>query len=93
MNVKKVGLSLPKLLVAEIDQKRGDIGRSKFIMRLLQKSLNTMEKIVKVKVKVKKKGRGNGFQPNPSVEIASCVAIDESRHNDDDTNTKVMTNG
>jgi len=35
------GLSLPMKLMQEIDNQRGDVPRSKYILRLIQKGLNT----------------------------------------------------
>ena len=34
-----VGLSLPKTFVAEIDDRRGDIPRSKYVLRIIEKSI------------------------------------------------------
>jgi metal-responsive CopG/Arc/MetJ family transcriptional regulator len=38
------GVSFPKLLVEELDTVRGDIPRSKYIARLLEKNFTLMEK-------------------------------------------------
>jgi metal-responsive CopG/Arc/MetJ family transcriptional regulator len=35
---KSAGFSLPAELMDQIDKERGDIGRSKFILRLIQKA-------------------------------------------------------
>jgi metal-responsive CopG/Arc/MetJ family transcriptional regulator len=35
----KIGISLPENVIQEIDMRRGDIARSRFILRLIESSL------------------------------------------------------
>ena len=41
-----VGISFPKLLLEELDMVRGDIPRSKYFSRLLEKNVNSMGKVM-----------------------------------------------
>jgi metal-responsive CopG/Arc/MetJ family transcriptional regulator len=43
MNVRQVGISLPIRVVEAIDRDRGDISRSRFLLRLLEKALSEKE--------------------------------------------------
>ncbi|MGH9974051.1 MAG: hypothetical protein ACRD93_09160 [Nitrososphaeraceae archaeon] len=43
-NRRIVGISFPKLTLEELDKVRGDIPRSKYIARLLEKNFSLMEK-------------------------------------------------
>lgn len=36
---KAVGISLPQPIISEIDSKRGDISRSRYLLRILEKTL------------------------------------------------------
>jgi len=45
--VKVVGLSLPEELIAAIDEYRGDVTRSKYILRLIEEGLRQREKLKK----------------------------------------------
>ena len=45
INHKSVGTSLPIDLLARIDRERGDISRSRFILRLLEKIYLTQKKV------------------------------------------------
>jgi hypothetical protein len=37
--------SIPKSVLAELDMKRGDIPRSKYVLRIIEKSLKTQEDV------------------------------------------------
>jgi metal-responsive CopG/Arc/MetJ family transcriptional regulator len=43
-NRRIAGVSFPKLLLEELDAVRGDIPRSRYIARLLEKNFSLMEK-------------------------------------------------
>jgi hypothetical protein len=40
MNVRNVSLSIPNNWILEIDHRRGDISRSRFFLRMIEKSYN-----------------------------------------------------
>lgn len=42
VTLKKFGCSMPELLVEQIDVARGDINRSRYIQRLIEKNMNTI---------------------------------------------------
>jgi len=44
-NCKTFGLSLPKPLLKEVDLTRGDINRSRFIQRIIERSLELEQKM------------------------------------------------
>jgi hypothetical protein len=41
-NIIKFGVSMPHPIVFQIDKVRGDIPRSRFILRILERALNTI---------------------------------------------------
>ena len=41
------GLSLPMKLMNEIDGQRGDVPRSRYILKLIQKAMNTDDDVLK----------------------------------------------
>ena len=45
---EKIGITLPKSIIQKIDQKRGDIARSRYIRRAIEKYLGSSKDIVKV---------------------------------------------
>lgn len=47
MICEKIGISLPKNIITEIDSLRGDIPRSKFILRLIEAGFKSREKLKK----------------------------------------------
>ena len=47
-NTVKLGITLPKSIIQKIDQKRGDIDRSRYIRRAIEKYLGSSKDIVKV---------------------------------------------
>jgi hypothetical protein len=53
-----MGITVPKILMSQIDDKRGDISRSRYVTRMLEKSLLNVES--------QKVIEGIGFQPLPS---------------------------
>jgi metal-responsive CopG/Arc/MetJ family transcriptional regulator len=42
-NTVKLGITLPKSIIQKIDQKRGDIPRSRYIRRAIEKYLSSKE--------------------------------------------------
>ena len=44
----KLGITLPKSMIQKIDQKRGDIARSRYIRRAIEKYLSSSKDIDKV---------------------------------------------
>ena len=42
-NTNRIGITLPGDVIAEIDIKRGDIARSRYILRLIETSLKNKE--------------------------------------------------
>ena len=44
----KLGITLPKSMIQKIDQKRGDIARSRYIRRAVEKYLSSSKDIDKV---------------------------------------------
>jgi hypothetical protein len=53
-NTVKLGITLPRSILQKIDQKRGDIPRSRYIRRAVEKYLSSKD-IDKVAVAAKKK--------------------------------------
>jgi metal-responsive CopG/Arc/MetJ family transcriptional regulator len=51
----KLGITLPKSILQKIDQKRGDIARSRYIRRAIEKYLSSKDIYNKVAVAAKKK--------------------------------------
>jgi metal-responsive CopG/Arc/MetJ family transcriptional regulator len=51
----KLGITLPKSILQKIDQKRGDIARSRYIRRAIEKYLSSKDIDNKVAVAAKKK--------------------------------------
>jgi len=47
-NTVKLGITLPKSIIQKIDQKRGDIPRSRYIRRAIEKYLSSSKDIDKV---------------------------------------------
>ena len=47
-NTVKLGITLPKSMIKKIDQKRGDIARSRYIRRAIEKYLSSSKDIDKV---------------------------------------------
>ena len=47
-NTVKLGITLPKSIIQKIDQKRGDIARSRYIRRAIEKYLSSSKGIDKV---------------------------------------------
>ena len=47
-NTVKLGITLPKSIIRKIDQKRGDIPRSRYIRRAVEKYLSSSKDIDKV---------------------------------------------
>ena len=45
---EKIGITLPKSILLKIDQKRGDIARSRYIRRAIEKYLSSSKDIDKV---------------------------------------------
>ena len=45
---EKIGITLPKSILQTIDQKRGDIARSRYIRRAIEKYLSSSKDIDKV---------------------------------------------
>ena len=45
-NCMKIGLSIPKQLIDQIDTQRGDVTRSKYVSRMLETMLEVKEKCV-----------------------------------------------
>jgi metal-responsive CopG/Arc/MetJ family transcriptional regulator len=45
---EKIGITLPKSILQKIDQKRGDIARSRYIRRAVEKYLSSSKDIDKV---------------------------------------------
>ena len=45
---EKIGITLPKSILQKIDQKRGDIARSRYIRRAIEKYLSSSKDIDKV---------------------------------------------
>lgn len=43
-NNKATGISLPNEIIQKIDDKRGDVSRSKYLLRILQQFYNLQEK-------------------------------------------------
>ena len=39
-NVKAVGISLPKDILDWVDKERGDVSRSRFLLRIIKKEIN-----------------------------------------------------
>jgi metal-responsive CopG/Arc/MetJ family transcriptional regulator len=58
-NTIKVGITLPKSIIKKIDQKRGDIPRSRYIRRAIERYLGSISSkdIVNNKVAAAKKSR------------------------------------
>jgi metal-responsive CopG/Arc/MetJ family transcriptional regulator len=50
---EKIGITLPKSILQKIDQKRGDIARSRYIRRAVEKYLSSSKDIDKVAAAVK----------------------------------------
>jgi metal-responsive CopG/Arc/MetJ family transcriptional regulator len=51
----KLGITLPKSIIQKIDQRRGDIARSRYIRRAIEKYLSSSKDIDKVAAAAKKK--------------------------------------
>jgi metal-responsive CopG/Arc/MetJ family transcriptional regulator len=47
-NTVKLGITLPKSMIKKIDQRRGDIARSRYIRRAIEKYLSSSKDIDKV---------------------------------------------
>jgi len=47
-NTVKLGITLPKSIIQKIDQRRGDIARSRYIRRAIEKYLSSSKGIDKV---------------------------------------------
>jgi metal-responsive CopG/Arc/MetJ family transcriptional regulator len=47
-NTVKLGITLPKSIIQKIDQRRGDIARSRYIRRAVEKYLSSSKDIDKV---------------------------------------------
>ena len=47
-NTVKLGITLPKSIIQKIDQRRGDIARSRYIRRAIEKYLSSSKDIDKV---------------------------------------------
>ena len=47
-NTVKLGITLPKSIIQKIDQKRGDIARSRYIRRAIERYLGSIKDIDKV---------------------------------------------
>jgi metal-responsive CopG/Arc/MetJ family transcriptional regulator len=45
---EKIGITLPKSILQKIDQRRGDIARSRYIRRAIEKYLSSSKDIDKV---------------------------------------------
>lgn len=54
-----IGISLPKIVIAEIDSKRKDVPRSRFLLRILEKSLQEIVKDEKEKNSHDQSGLGS----------------------------------
>jgi metal-responsive CopG/Arc/MetJ family transcriptional regulator len=53
----KLGITLPKSMIQKIDQKRGDIPRSRYIRRAIERYLNSSSKEIDSKITAAKKSR------------------------------------
>jgi hypothetical protein len=51
----KLGITLPKSMIQKIDHRRGDVARSRYIRRAVEKYLSSSKDIDKVAVAAKKK--------------------------------------
>jgi metal-responsive CopG/Arc/MetJ family transcriptional regulator len=47
-NTVKLGITLPKSIIQKIDQRRGDIARSRYIRRAVEKYLSSSKDIDKI---------------------------------------------
>ena len=53
----KLGITLPKSMIQKIDQKRGDIPRSRYIRRAIERYLNSSSKEIDSKITAAKTRR------------------------------------
>lgn len=91
----KFCVSMPQMLVVQLDQQMGDIPRSRYLKRILERTLN-------VQIESKKSVEGNGLEASPST-IAFTEPLDHSdsqlvgyvstRQNDDDVKITGDHNG
>jgi metal-responsive CopG/Arc/MetJ family transcriptional regulator len=51
----KLGITLPKSMIQKIDQKRGDIPRSRYIRRAIERYLGSSKDIDKVAAKTRRR--------------------------------------
>ena len=54
-NTLKLGITLPKSIIQKIDQKRGDIPRSRYIRRAIERYLAISNKDIETTAKKKRK--------------------------------------
>jgi metal-responsive CopG/Arc/MetJ family transcriptional regulator len=52
---EKIGITLPKSILQTIDQKRGDIARSRYIRKAIERYLGSNNKDIETTVKKKRK--------------------------------------
>jgi metal-responsive CopG/Arc/MetJ family transcriptional regulator len=52
---EKIGITLPKSILQTIDQKRGDIARSRYIRRAIERYLGSSNKDIETTAKKKRK--------------------------------------
>jgi hypothetical protein len=55
--IKITGISIPENIIAVIDEVRGDVNRSRYILRILEKALPSKVSIFDQKVAATKRGR------------------------------------
>ena len=68
--VVNLGITIPKVLMNAIEDSRGDISRSKYVTRILERSLSIM--LVDNQNNVVE---GNGLPPNPSTTTTNTDSI------------------